>query len=85
MSVAYTPKRIGLKARNHVDKPLLDQLAGLGWEVIDFTDTKQIRADAHLESLTHIVIPLVLREWFKAINWLEDDQVVEGARQIAGE
>ncbi len=30
-----TPPHIRLDERNHVEKPLLDQLAGLGWEVLD--------------------------------------------------
>ena len=32
-----TAKQLRLDERNHVEKPLLDQLAGLGWEVIDLT------------------------------------------------
>lgn len=28
-------QQIKLDERNHVEKPLLDQLTGLGWEVID--------------------------------------------------
>ena len=31
---------IKLDERNHVEKPLLDQLAGLGWQIIDL-DSKQ--------------------------------------------
>lgn len=31
---------IKLDERNHVEKPLLDQLAGLGWEILDL-DSKQ--------------------------------------------
>ena len=34
-----------LDERNHVERPLLDQLAGLDWEVIDLTDMKQTPAD----------------------------------------
>ena len=30
-----------LDERAHVEKPLLDQLAGLGWEILDL-DAKQI-------------------------------------------
>lgn len=32
--------------RNHVEKPLLDQLDGLKWEIIDL-DTKQHPTDSH--------------------------------------
>jgi type I restriction enzyme R subunit len=33
-----------LDERNHVEKPLLDQLAGLGWEIKDL-DSKQHPSD----------------------------------------
>ena len=42
-----TPKHIKLDERNHVEKPLLDQLEGLGWEVIDLTDKKQTPSATH--------------------------------------
>ncbi len=35
MTVDKTPQYIKLDERNHVEKPFLDQLAGLGWQVID--------------------------------------------------
>ena len=47
-SPGKTPKHIKLDERTHVEKPLLDQLAGLGWEVIDLTDVKQTPADTVL-------------------------------------
>ncbi len=33
-SPGETPKHIKLDERNHVEKPLLDQLADLGWQII---------------------------------------------------
>jgi type I restriction enzyme R subunit len=33
---------IKLDDRNNVEKPLLDQLAGLGWEILDL-DSKQLK------------------------------------------
>ena len=33
-----------LDERNHVEKPPVDELEGLGWEIIDLTDMKQIPA-----------------------------------------
>ena len=51
-----TAKQLRLDERNHVEKPLLDQLAGLGWEVIDLTDMKQTPADTHRESFTEVVM-----------------------------
>ena len=38
MSIDKTPKHIRLDERNHVEKPFLDQLKGLGWDIIDLTD-----------------------------------------------
>ena len=40
---ATMPQHIKLDEPHHVEQPLLDQLAGLGWEVIDLTDMKQTR------------------------------------------
>ena len=37
---ATTAKQLRLDERNHVEEPLLDQLVGLGWQVIDLTDEK---------------------------------------------
>ncbi len=31
-------EKFRLDERNHVEKPLLDQLSGLGWEIIDLTE-----------------------------------------------
>ena len=44
-----TAKQLRLDERNHIERPLLDQLAGLGWEVIDLTDITQPPADTHPE------------------------------------
>ena len=82
---AQSREALRLDERNHVEKPLLDQLAGLGWEVIDFTDMKQAPAGTNRGSFTHVVMPLVLRERHKVINWLEDNRVEEGAKQLASE
>ena len=77
-----TAKQLRLDERNHVEKPLLKQLAGLGWEIIDLTD-KQTPADSHRENFTKVVMLPVLREQLKVINpWLEDDQVEEVVKQL---
>ena len=68
--------------RNHVERPLLDQLDGLGWEVIDL-DSKQHPGDSFRESFTEVVMLKVLRAQLKIINdWLEDDQVEEVIKQL---
>ena len=77
-----TAQEIKLDERNHVEKPLLDQLAGLRWEVIDL-DSKQHPGDTFRESFTEVVMLPVLREQLKVINpWLEDDQVEEVVKQL---
>ena len=79
-----SPQHIKLDERNHVEKPLLDQLSGLGWELIDL-DNKQHPGATHRENFTEAVMLPVLREQLKVINpWLEDDQVEEGVNQLTG-
>ena len=74
--------RIKFDERNHVEKPLLDQLAGLVWEVIDL-DSKQHPSDSHRQNFTEVVMLPVLRQQLKVINdWLEDDQVEEVVKQL---
>ena len=82
MTAKKTPKHIKLDERNHVEKPLLDQLQGLSWEIIDL-DNKQHPIDSHRQNFTEVVMLPVLRERLKVINpWLEDDQVEEVAKQL---
>ncbi len=82
-SPGKTPNHVKLDERNHVENSLLDQLAGLGWEVVDLTDMKQTPADTHRESFTEVVMMLVPRERPKVINpWLEDDQIKEVLKQL---
>ncbi len=72
-----------LDERNHVEKPLLDQLDGLGWDIIDLTDKKQTPADTFRENFTEVVMLPVLREQLKVINdWLEADQIDDVVKQL---
>ena len=83
MSTDKTPAHIKIDERNHVEKPLLDQLAGLGWEIIDLTDKKQQPADSHRENFTEVVMLPVLQKQLTTINsWLADDQVEEVVKQL---
>jgi type I restriction enzyme R subunit len=83
MSIKKTPEHIKLDERNHVEKPLLDQLRGLGWEIIDLTDEKQTPASTFRENFTQVVMVPVLREQLKKINnWLEDDQIEDAVKQL---
>ena len=77
-----TPKHIKIDERNHVEKPLLGQLAGLGWIVLDL-DNSQHPSDSYRQTFTEVVLLPVLRQQLKAINpWLEDDQVEEVVKQL---
>ena len=82
MNIDKIPEYIKLDERNHVEKPLLDQLKGLGWEIIDL-DSKQRPANSHRENFTDVVMFPVLIEQLKVINpWLEDDQVKEVVKHL---
>jgi type I restriction enzyme R subunit len=77
-----TPPHIRLDERNHVEKPFIDQLHGLGWEIIDL-DSKQRPSDTFRQSFAEVVMLPVLREQLRAINdWMEDDQVEEVVKQL---
>ncbi len=82
MNTDRAPQYIKLDERNHVERPLLAQLSGLCWEIIDL-DNKQHPADSHRDSFTEVVMPAVLHGQLKVINtWLEDDQVEEVVKQL---
>lgn len=75
-------QEIKLDERNHVELPLLGQLKGLGWTVIDCNKTQQ-PAQTFRGSFTEVVMLPVLRERLKIINpWLEDDQVEAAIKQL---
>lgn len=46
-----TPPHIKLDERNHVEIPLLNQLDGLAWEILDL-DNKQHPSDSHRHAFT---------------------------------
>jgi type I restriction enzyme R subunit len=77
-----TAKELKLDERNHVEKPLLDQLRGLGWTVLDL-DSKQQPDATFRDTFTEVVMLPVLRERLKVINpWLETDQIEEVVKQL---
>lgn len=82
MSGDQTPLHIKIDERQHVEKPLLDQLNGLGWEIIDL-DNKQHPDDSFRDTFSDVVMLPVLGERLRIINpWLEDDQVEEVIKQL---
>ena len=75
-------KDLKLDERNHVEKPLLGQLEGLGWTVWDL-DSKQSPSDTGRSNFTEVLLPNVLRDQLRVINpWLEDDQVEDAIKQL---
>lgn len=83
MTDKETPSYIKLDERDHVEKPLLEQLRGLGWEIIDLTDMTQNPADTFRESFNEVIMLPVLREQLQIINpWLEADQNEEVVKQL---
>ena len=81
MRKSTSEKNLKFDERNHVEKPLIDQLEGLGWQIIDL-DAKQKPGDRHRSSYTEVVMLPVLREQMRVIQpWLGDDQVVEVIKQ----
>jgi type I restriction enzyme, R subunit len=77
-----TAQSLALDERNHVEKPFLDQLHTLGWEIIDL-DAKQRPSDSFRQSFAEVVMLPILRQQLKVINnWMEDDQVEEVVKQL---
>lgn len=82
MTKDKTPEYIRIDERNHVEKPLLEQLQGLGWTILDL-DLKQEVSDTYRQSFTEVVMEPVLRDQLKVINpWLAEDQLDEVIRQL---
>ena len=82
MSSKPTPAHIKLDERNHVEKPFLDQLAGLGWTILDL-EKDQKPGDTGRASFTEVVLEPRLRTQLKVINpWLAEDQIDEVVKRL---
>ncbi|MEF2148441.1 type I restriction endonuclease subunit R [Aquilutibacter rugosus] len=82
MSSKSTPAHIKLDERNHVEKPFLDQLAGLGWTILDL-EKGQKPGDTGRASFTEVVLEPRLRTQLKVINpWLTEDQIDEVVKRL---
>jgi len=74
--------RVRIDERNHVEKPFLDQLKGLNWDIIDL-DSKQHPSDSNRQSFTEVVMLSILQKQLKVINpWLEKNQIEEVTKQL---
>ncbi len=67
MTQDKTPQHLRLDERNHVEKPFLDQLHGLGWEIIDL-DSKQRPSRYFSRTFAEVVMVPVLTENSSIIN-----------------
>lgn len=82
MHTDKTPPHIKIDERDHVEKPLLNQLNGLGWDVFDLA-AKQSPKDTGRDNFSEVFMGSVLREQLKIINpWLETDQIEEVVKQL---
>ncbi|MEM7183646.1 MAG: HsdR family type I site-specific deoxyribonuclease [Spirochaetota bacterium] len=78
-----TNSKFRLDERNFVEKPLLEQLKSLGWEVLDLTDKGNNPAHSHRESYSEVVLLPILKRQLKAINpWLQQDQIEDVCKEI---
>ncbi|MFW6029313.1 MAG: type I restriction endonuclease subunit R, partial [Halanaerobiales bacterium] len=83
MNVDKSPEHIKIDERNSVEKPFLEQLRGLGWEILDLDPFNQYPEDSYRQIFTDVIMGSVLKEQIKEINpWIEDDQVEEVVKQL---
>lgn len=83
MKLDKTPKHIQRDERDFVEKPFLDRLYGLGWEIRDL-DKSQHPQDSDRETFTQVILTPILHQQLKEINpWLEGDQIEEVSKQLA--
>jgi len=67
-----------LDEKYHVEDPLLDQLAALGWEVLRLDMHQQTPAQSGRRDFAEVTLRTRLEKGLKAINdWLEPDQIDE--------
>lgn len=77
-----TPEHIRIDERNHVELPLLEQLRGLGWNIIDL-ERGQTPGETGRQNFTEVILPKVLESQIQVINpWLEADQVEDVTKQV---
>lgn len=82
MSTLPTPAHIKLDERNHVERPFLDQLAGLGWTILDL-ERDQNPSDTGRNSFTEVVLEQHLRTQLKVINpWIAEDQTDDVVKRL---
>lgn len=67
----------------YVEAPLLKQLEGLGWEIVQLDMHNQKPSESWRESFDEVVLLPKLRQAILTLNdWMEDDQIEEAVRDI---
>ena len=75
-------QQIKINEREWVEIPLLDQLKGLGWTIVDL-DKHQTPAESFRESFDEVVLLPELRDALRKINdWIDEDQIDEAISEI---
>jgi type I restriction enzyme R subunit len=78
-----TPLPIKIDEKNHVEEPFLNQLEGLGWEVLRLEMTGQKAKESFRDSLDEVIMLPKLREALHKINdWMGEDQIEEVVQRI---
>src|SRR5918911_2047632 len=76
-------QQILVNEREWVEKPLLDQLNGLGWTILDLEMKGQTPAQSFRESFDEAVIIPELRKALRKINdWIDEDQIDDAISTI---
>src|SRR5262245_41213944 len=79
----YTSEKHRLDELNHVEGPFLNQLEGLGWEIIRLEMKTQKPEESLRESFNEVVMIPKLWEALHRINeWMDDDQIEDVIRRI---
>ncbi|MEZ4924816.1 MAG: HsdR family type I site-specific deoxyribonuclease [Saprospiraceae bacterium] len=81
-----TQNRHYIDEKTFVEEPFLEQLEGLGWQVLRLkspSEGVQYPEESWRENFSQVIIKSKLAEALKQINpWLEDDQVEEVIRKL---
>ena len=81
-----TQNRHYIDEKTFVEDPFLDQLEGLGWQVLRLkspSEGVQYAEESWRENFSQVIIKPKLVEALKEINpWLQDDQVEEAIRKL---
>ena len=82
----YDSNRHYIDERTFVEEPFLQQLEGLGWQILRLkspSEGVQYPEESRRDNFSQVIIKPKLAEALKQINpWLQDDQVEEAIRKL---